>query len=151
MSINQNFPTCVAAATKNGCRPVSAYMNNSQYRGAGDSDYHGLHVSYLQRPKDWSSVRVSYALSKSMNDVGEAFFSSPTDPANVMKDWGRSDNDQRHRLVVSASVNSPMTAGTTRWEHITPGCQASTLLKSYSSLPFNVVSGINSLQGRQGG
>lgn len=30
-----------------------------------------------------------------------------------MKDWGRSDNDQRHRLVVSASVNSPMTRGTT--------------------------------------
>ena len=88
MSINQNVPTCVAAGTNNGCRPVSAYMNNSQYRGAGDSNYHGLHVTYLQRPKDWSSVRVSYALSKSMNDLGEAFFSSPTDPTNVMKDWG---------------------------------------------------------------
>ena len=102
MSINQNVPTCVAAGTNNGCRPVSGYMNNSQYRGAGDSNYHGLHVTYLQRPKNWSSVRVSYALSKSMNDLGEAFFSSPTDPTNVMKDWGRSDNDQRHRLVVSA-------------------------------------------------
>ena len=44
MSINQNVSTCVAAGTNNGCRPVSAYMNNSQYRGAGDSNYHGLHV-----------------------------------------------------------------------------------------------------------
>jgi hypothetical protein len=88
MSINQNVPTCVAAGTNNGCRPMSTYMNNSQYRGAGDSNYHGLHVTYLHHPKNWSAVRVSYALSKSMNDLGEAFFSSPTDATNVMKDWG---------------------------------------------------------------
>ena len=87
MSINQNVPTCVAAGTNNGCRPVAGYMNNGQLRGAGDSNYHGLHVTYLQRPRDWSSVRVTYTLSKSMNDLGEAFFSAPTDPTNVMKDW----------------------------------------------------------------
>lgn len=150
MSINQNVPTCVAAGTNNGCRPVSTYMNNSQYRGAGDSNYHGLHVTYLQRPKNWSAVRVSYALSKSMNDLGEAFFSSPTDPTNVMKDWGRSDNDQRHRLVISGSVNSPTTPGTTMWEHISHGFQASTMMQYYSSLPINIVSGINSLQGTAG-
>jgi hypothetical protein len=150
MSINQNVPTCVAAGTNNGCRPVSAYANNSQYRGAGDSTYHGLHVTYLQRPRPWSSLRVSYALSKSMNDVGEAFFSSPTDPTNVMKDWGRSDNDQRHRLVIAASVNSPMTPGTTTWARISHGFQASTMVQYYSSLPLNIVSGVNSLQGTPG-
>jgi len=150
MSINQNVPTCVPAGTNNGCRPVSTYMNNSQYRGAGDSNYHGLHVTYLQRPRNWSAIRVSYALSKSMNDLGEAFFSSPTDPANVMKDWGRSDNDQRHRLVVSASVNSPMTPGTTAWERVSHGFLASTMLQYYSALPFNIVSGVNSLQGTAG-
>jgi hypothetical protein len=107
-------------------------------------------VSYLQRPTNSSAVRVSYALSKSMNDLGEAFFSSPTDPANVMKDWGRSDNDQRHRLVVSGSVNSPMTPGTTTWERISHGFQASTMVQYYSSLPFNIVSGVNSLQGTAG-
>ena len=150
MSINQNVPTCAAAGTNNGCRPVSTYMNNGQYRGAGDSNYHGLHVTYLQRPKNWSAVRVSYALSKSMNDLGEAFFSSPTDPSNVMKDWGRSDNDQRHRLVVSASINSPMTPGNTAWERISHGFQASTMVQYYSSLPFNIVSGVNSFQGTAG-
>jgi hypothetical protein len=85
-----------------------------------------------------------------MNDVGEAFFSSPTDPTNVMKDWGRSDNDQRHRLVISGSVNSPMTSATTPWERVSHGFQASTMVQYYSSLPFNVVSGINSLQGTAG-
>jgi len=150
MSINQNVPTCAPAGTNNGCRPIATYMNNSQYQGVGESNYHGLHVTYLQRPKDWSSIRVSYALSQSMNDLGEAFFSSPTDPTNPMKDWGRSDNDQRHRLVISASVNSPMTPGKTAWEHISHGFLLSTMLQSYSSLPFNIVTGVNSLQGTAG-
>ena len=150
MSINQNVPTCIAAGTNNGCRPVAAYMNNSQYRGAGDSNYHGLHLTYVQRPVDWSAVRVSYTLSKAMNNLGEAFFSAPADPADVMKDWGRSDNDQRHRLVVSASVNSPMTRGITAWERLSRGFQASAMLQYYSSLPFNIVSGVNSLQGTAG-
>jgi hypothetical protein len=150
MSINQNVPTCAAAGTNNGCRPVSTYMNNSQYRGSGDSNYHGLHVTYVQRPRDWSAVRVAYTLSKSMNNLGEAFFSSPTDPTNVMKDWGRSDNDQRHRLVVSASLNSPMTPAETVWQRITHGFQASTMVQYYSALPFNIVSGVNSLQGTAG-
>ena len=80
MSVNQNVPTCAAAGTNNGCRPVLSYMNNGQYPAAGDSNYHGLHVSYVQRPRDWSSLRLTYTLSKSMNNLGEAFFSSPTDP-----------------------------------------------------------------------
>ena len=135
MSINQNVPTCAAAGTNNGCRPVSTSMNNSQYRGAGDSNYHGLHVTYLQRPKNWSAVRVSYALSKAMNDLGEAFFSSPTDPTNVMKDWGRSDNDQRHRLVISGSVNSPMTPGRPRGSESAMGSRPARCCSYYSSLP----------------
>ena len=46
MSINQNVPTCVASGTNNGCRPNPDYANNSQYSAAGDSNYHGLHVSF---------------------------------------------------------------------------------------------------------
>jgi hypothetical protein len=85
-----------------------------------------------------------------MNNLGEAFFSSPTDPADVMRDWGRSDNDQRHRLVISGSVNSPMTPGTTTWQRISHGFLASAIAQYYSSLPFNIVSGVNSLQGTAG-
>ncbi len=150
MSINQNVPTCVAAGTNNGCRPVSTYANNNDYRGAGESNYHGLHVTFLQRPSTWSSVRATYTLSKSMNNLGEAFFSAPIDPNDIMKDWGRSDNDQRHRLVISGSVNSPTTPATTMWEHLSHGFQASTMLQYYSSLPFNIVTGVNSLQGTAG-
>ena len=68
MSINQNVPSCVASGTNNGCRPIPAYANNSQYSSAGDSNYHGLHLSFIQRPTRWGYYRVSYTLSKSMNN-----------------------------------------------------------------------------------
>ena len=39
-----------------------------------------------------------------MNNLGEFFFSSPIDPFDLEKDWGRSDDDQRHRLVVHGAL-----------------------------------------------
>jgi len=147
MSVNQNVPACVAAGTNNGCRPASAYRNNSQYSSVGTSTYHGLHLSFVQRQTNWASLRLSYTLSKSENNIGEAFFSSPVDPTDIQRDWGRSDNDQRHRLVVNASANTPMSPATTLWEHLTHGFQVSGMLQYYSSLPFNITSGVANLQG----
>jgi len=147
MSVNQNVPTCVAQGTNNGCRPNAAYRNNSQYSSVADSTYHGLHVSLVQRPSTWASVRVTYTLSKSMNNVGEAFFSSPVDPTDITRDWGRSDDDQRHRLVLNGTVTTSMAAATTTWERISHGFQVSGLLQYYSSLPFNITSGVANLQG----
>ena len=108
MSVNQNVPSCVASGTNNGCRPIPDYANNSQYSPVADSNYHGLHVTFIQRPAAWGYYRVSYTLSKSMNNVGENFFSSPIDPFDLSKDWGRSDDDQRHRLALTAGVNTSM-------------------------------------------
>ena len=150
MSINQNVPSCVASGTNNGCRPNSAYANNSQYSSAGDSNYHGLHLSLLQRPSRWGSYRVWYTLSKSMNNVGEFFFSSPIDPFDLSKDWGRSDDDQRHRLVVSGSLLTSVAPATTVWEHITHGFQVSGLVQAYSAPPFNITSGVTTIQGTAG-
>jgi Carboxypeptidase regulatory-like domain/TonB dependent receptor len=147
MSVNQNVPRCAAAGTNNGCRPISTYRNNSQYSSLAESTYHGLHVSFLQRPISWASLRVTYTLSKSMNDVGEAFFSSPIDPMDVRRDWSRSDDDQRHRLVINGTVNAPMSRATTVWERLSHGFQVSGMLQYYSALPFNVVSGVPNLQG----
>jgi hypothetical protein len=150
MSINQNVPSCVASGTNNGCRPNPAFANNSQYSSAGDSNYHGLHLSLLQRPFRWGSYRVSYTLSKSMNNVGEFFFSSPIDPFDLSKDWGRSDDDQRHRLVVSGSLQTPVAPATTVWEHLTHGFQVSGLVQAYSAPPFNITSGVTTIQGTAG-
>ena len=150
MAINQNVPTCVAAGTNNGCRPNPNYANNSQYSSAGESSYHGLHVSLVERPAAWSQVRVSYTLSTAMNNVGEAFFSGPIDPFDLSKDWGRSDSDQRHRLVVNGSVHTPLTPATTTWERLSHGFQLSGILQAYSATPFNLTSGVTTLQGTVG-
>ena len=150
MSVNQNVPTCVASGTNNGCRPNPDYANNSQYSSVGDSNYHGLHVSFTQRPARWGHYRVSYTLSKSMNNVGEFFFSSPIDPFDLSKDWGRSDDDQRHRLVVNGSVQTSTEPAATAWEHLTHGFQVSGMLQAYSALPFNITSGVTTIQGTAG-
>ncbi len=150
MSVNQNVPTCVAAGTNNGCRRNPTYANNSQYSPVADSNYHGLHVSFVQRPTYWGNYRVTYTLSKSMDNVGENFFSSPIDPTDLSKDWGRSDDDQRHRFVFYGSINSPMTPATTAWGKISHGFQLSSLLQAYSALPLNITSGVTTVQGTAG-
>jgi hypothetical protein len=137
VSVNQNVPGCVAAGTNNGCRPVSVYANNSQYSPSASSSYHGFHVSLVERPAPWGSFRVSYTLSKAMDNVGEFFFSSPIDPFDLNKDWGRSDDDQWHRLVLNGSAN-------------VFGFQLGGLLQYYSSLPFNITSGVTTIQGTAG-
>jgi hypothetical protein len=146
MQINRNVPACAASGFNNGCRPNPLFANDNQYSAAGASNYHGLHVSLAQRPARWGSYRVSYTWSTSMNDVGEFFFSSPIDPFDVMKDWGRSDDDQRHRLVVSGSVQTPAT-GTTFWRRLAAGFQVSGMIQAYSALPLNVTSGATTIQG----
>jgi hypothetical protein len=150
MTINQNVPACVAAGTNNGCRPRPEYANNNRYSSAGSSSYHGMHVSFTQRPGRFGYYRVSYTLSSAKNDVGELFFSSPIDPFNLSKDWGRSDNDQRHRLVVSGTVQAATGAPATAWEHVTHGWQVSGMLQAYSALPFNITSGVTTIQGTAG-
>jgi hypothetical protein len=149
LCVNQNVPTCVASGNNNGCRPNPSYANNSQYSSVGQSNYHGLHVSFMQRPARWGNYRISYTLSKSMNNLGEFFFSSPIDPFDLSKDWGRSDDDQ-HRLVVNGAVHSSMEPATTPWKRISHGFQLSGMLQAYSALPFNITSGVTTIQGTAG-
>jgi len=150
ISVNQNVPSCVAAGSNNGCRPNPAYANNGQYSSEARSSYHGLHLSLVQRPASWGYYRISYTLSKAENDVGEFFFSSPIDPFDLSKDWGRSDDDQRHRLFLHAAVNTSDKPGTTLWTHLVNGFQLSGALQYYSKLPLNITSGVTTIQGTAG-
>lgn len=149
-AINQNVSTCVASGNNNGCRPNPVYANNSQYSSAADSRYNGLHVSYLQRPSRWSSYRISYALSKSLNNVGEFFFSGPIDPRNIWLDYGRSDDDQRHRVTFDGSLQTPSDGTSSALAKLARGFQLSGMLQYYSALPFNITSGVTTVQGTAG-
>ena len=116
----------------------------------GDSNYHGAHLTLTQRPAAWGHYRVSYTFSKSMNNVGEFFFSSPIDPLDISKDWGRSDDDQRHRLVVSGVLQTSTDPAASSLEHLTRRLQFSASLQAYSALPMNITSGVTTVQGTAG-
>ncbi len=146
-SVNQNAPTCIASGNNNGCRPNPGFANDSQYSPAGDSHYDGLHVSVVQQPARWASYRIAYTWSKALDDVGEFFFSSPIDNFDIWRDYGRSDDDQRHRLVLTGSIHSPMDQGKGAWKRISHGFQLSGMLQYYSALPFNITTGANTVQG----
>ncbi len=146
-SINQNVPSCVASGTNNGCRPNPAYANNSQYSPAGDSHYDALTLSLVERPSTWLNYRLSYTFSKALDDVGEFFFSSPVNNYNIWQDYGRSDDDQRHRIVLDGSIHSPSTAGRNAFERLTHGFSMNVLLQYYSPLPFNITTGSQTIQG----
>jgi hypothetical protein len=150
MAVNQNVPTCAAQGGNNGCRPNPAYANDTQYSTTGESSYHGLHVSLVHRPQAWGSYRVSYTYSKSMNNVGEAFFNQPIDPFDLSKDWGRSDDDQRHRLVVNGTVATSTARAESAWQRLSHGFQLSAMLQYYSALPLNITSGVTTIQGTAG-
>jgi hypothetical protein len=85
-----------------------------------------------------------------MNNLGEFFFSSPIDPYDLSKDWGRSDDDQRHRLVVHGALQTPGAAPATGWGQLTNGWQVSGFLQAYSTLPLNITSGVTTVQGTAG-
>lgn len=151
VSVNLNTPTCASGVDPvNLCRPNPAYQNNKQYFPGAASQYDGLSLSYVQRPVRWGSFRVSYTYSKALDDVSEFFFSSPLNNYNVRQDWGRSDDDQRHRVVFDATIHSSMGAATTLWERLSHGFQLSGILTYYSALPFNIVSGANTIQTTSG-
>jgi len=133
-SVNQNVPGCVASGNNNGCRPNPNFGNDSQYSSLADSHYDGLHVSFVQRPVRWGSYRISYTWSKALDNVGEFFFSAPIDNFNIWRDYGRSDDDQRHRLIFHGTIQSH-------------GFQLSGMLQYYSALPFNITTGSTTIQG----
>jgi Carboxypeptidase regulatory-like domain/TonB dependent receptor-like, beta-barrel len=147
ISVNQNVPTCAASGNNNGCRPNPNYANNSQYSSLADSNYNAMHVAYVQRPVRWGSYRVSYTYSKSLNNVGEFFFSSPINHYNIWQDYGRSDDDQRHRLVFDGTVQTSADPAKNFWEHLSHGFQLSAMVQNYSALPFNITTGTTTIQG----
>ena len=79
--------------------------------------------------------------------MGEFFFSAPIDPTNLWRDYGRSDDDQRHRVVVNGTLNTSMGSAQTVWQRISNGLQLGTFLQYYSSLPLNITTGGTTIQG----
>ena len=135
MQRNLNVPTLAAVqaaalGVPNLGRPNPLFGNITQYDALGDSWFNGLTLSLTSRPVRWGSARVSYTLSRALDDSGNAFFSTPQDNFNILGDKGPSDNDQRHRLVISGTFEPRL-----------GGIQVGYMFAAATGVPFNPVTG----------
>jgi hypothetical protein len=143
VSRNVNAPRFPASAgVPNLGRPDSRFANVSRYESSGDSYYDGMVVSFKRRFGRRAHARVSYTFSKAIDDVGNAFFFTPQDSANLRDERGLADNDQRHRLALSGSFDAPAGGGgAPLWRGALAGFQLSYVFHYAAPLPFNVLTG----------
>lgn len=146
LSRNINVPTLTATQARNlGVanlgRPNPNFANISRYESSGDSYYNGLIVSFNRRFSRIVSARVSYTLSKAIDDAGNAFFFTPQDNFNLRDERGLADNDQRHRLAISGSFEAPATKSDSSLRRTLAGFALSYIFQYGSALPFNIVTG----------
>jgi hypothetical protein len=144
MSRNINVPTltpaeAAALGVPNLGRPDPAFGNISQYQSIGDSWYDGLTLALSTRQARWGRARVSYTLSKAFDTAGNAFFQTPQDNDDIAAEKGPSDNDQRHRLVVSGTFGGR--SGGAAIGRAMGGLEVGVVLSMATGAPFNVVAG----------
>ncbi len=133
MSRNINLP-----ATN---RPDPRFANIGQYASAGDSYYNAMTLAVNHRAARWASARLSYTLSKSVDDAGNAFFSQAQNPLKIWDDRGLSNSDQRHRLALSGSFDVPRADSAGLWRRAAAGFQLSYIFTFASAYPFNIQTG----------
>jgi hypothetical protein len=148
MQRNLNVPALTAAQDPvNLGRPNPNFGNITEYGGQGDSYYDGMTLSLERRGAGPISTRISYTLSKAIDNSGNAFFSSPQNNFNIRDDRGLSDNDQRHRLTMSAQLSVPRPrANGSSWLKVIQGFQMSPIFSYGTPYPFNIVTGGQTIQ-----
>ena len=52
--------------------------------------------------------------------------------------------------MINGTISTSTDPATTVWQHLSHGFYVSSMLQYYSALPFNITSGVNSLQGTAG-
>ena len=129
-----------------GSRPDPTRGNIKPYSSAFDSYFDGLEVSFLERPASWGSARISYMYSRGIDNISEFFFSAPINNFDLRMDRSRSDDDQHHRVVFNAMLQSPTSESHNFTGYLTHGWRLSGILQYYSRLPFNITTGTNTKQ-----
>lgn len=134
-------------------RPLPSTGDILLVESAAESSYHALQLGAVRRAGARLSFRGSYTWSKSMDDAS-AFLATdgndntPQDSRNPAAEWGLSDFDVRHRLVLTGSYQLPELGS----HAIGRGWQVSGVISAQSGRPFTPrVSVDNSNTGNVGG
>jgi outer membrane receptor protein involved in Fe transport len=84
-------------------------LQNNQVESSGSSIYHGFALSATKRYSDNYQFQVSYTLSKSIDDTTDFITDlQPANQLNLRGERGLAASDQRHRLVLSGVINTPL-------------------------------------------
>jgi hypothetical protein len=134
-------------------RPIQGYGSILLVESQAHSTYHALQVSAVRRHADNLSFRAAYTLSKSM-DNASAFLATdgddntPQNSRNLAAEWGPSDFDTRHRLVLTANYDVPALTASPLFRQ----WQVSAIFSAQSGRPFTPrLSYDNSNTGNTGG
>jgi hypothetical protein len=139
----------------NGVRPFPALSLSSpilpgtplgvitQVESSGFSTYQGGWVSVTKRLSRGLQFDASYTYSKSLdtNSLNSSGF-AVQDGYDIPNQYGLSDFDARHRLVVSALYALPFTGHV-----LTRGWQLAAIVQSQSGNPVNIVTSTSTLNG----
>ena len=134
-------------------RPIPGFGDILLVESAASSSYHALQLSAIRRMSRRLSFRGAYTFANSQDDAS-AFLATdgddntPQDSRNIAAEWGPSDYDVRHRMVLSGAYDLPPLSRWTALHH----WQVSAVLTAQSGRPFTPrVSFDNSNTGNVGG
>jgi hypothetical protein len=157
VNINPTVPTSFGVdsdgnPTVTTARPLSAAFTAAgvpvlgrvmDEQSVNRSRYDGMNLSYRQRMTKHFSLNANYTLSRAMGwgiesggiDAPSGFRNYPHDPLNIWdpRDFGPTDNDERHHISLSGVVQLP-------W-----GFQVAPILSYGSARPFDLRSGFDVL------
>jgi hypothetical protein len=134
------FPSVSASSP---IRPDALLGNITQVESTGFSRYSGLWMSATKRLSRGLMFDASYTLSKSLdtNSLNSSGF-AVQNAYNVRDEYGLSDFDARHRVVMNAIYQLPFTG-----RALTRGWQVATIVQAQSGNPVNIVTSDSMLNG----
>jgi hypothetical protein len=116
---------------------VDAQLSN------GNSVYHGLTVNVTKRFSHGVELLSSYTYSHSIDDSTDLqTLLEPQDSRFPNVERGNSDNDQRHRWISSAVLQSPSAKqGDTAWKHFIGDFTLAPIIEVSSGRPYTLITG----------
>ncbi len=123
--------------------PGTSLGNITEVTSLGYSSYHALWLSATKRLSHGVQFAASYTLSKSLdtNSLNSSGF-AVQDSYDIDSQYGLSDFDARHRFVLSATYELPVTG-----HPLIRGWQLAAIVQSQSGNPVNIVTSNSSLNG----
>jgi hypothetical protein len=146
-------------------RPNQQFTSINNRGTSGFSHYNGLNIRYQTQDfgRTGLSVVTNYTWAHSMDNISSTFSESSSssngignlgylDPRNPALDYGNSDFDIRHRLVVSAIWTEPFFKGSRGLlSQVAGGYSVVPIFTARTGIPFTVSDSTNSLNGGLGG